>query len=207
MAANSFKGDHSIDWLFSFLAHWYVPELFHEVLSGGGSRLTVMPPLLDSRLKLFSKPAIFQMGYPESFYSHNLWAKIIDACLDNDVLVQRGEIVSGATKLKLNTRPVPSDPLLSYAPEPLRVQTGSQCDALYQDLDMPTNLAFEYGASECAREFTGAFGSKYLEDRAKLVILMRDQLVFIIRWTGGSSYVLRNAQTVGFLTSGMFLCS
>ena len=109
--------------------------------------------------------------------------------------------MSGATKLKLNTRPVPSD--LGYAPESLRVQTGSQCDALNQDLDMP----FEYGASECARKFTGAFGSKYLEDRAKLVILMRDQLAFINRWTGGSSDVLRNAQTVGFLTSGMFLSS
>ena len=160
---------------------------------------------------MFSNPGIFQKkGYVEAFFSHNLWAKVIDGCFENDFLVQRGEITSNATKLKLNTRLVrlglsqidtPSEPL-NPSLKLLRVQTGLLSDALFQDSAMSSGLAFEYGASECAREFSGEFAPKYVEDQVKLVILLRDQLVFMNKWTSGSSDILRNAQTVGFMTSG-----
>ena len=64
--------------------------------------------------------------------------------------------------------------------------------------------ALEYGASECAREFNGEYCPKWQADLNKLAILLRDQIVFINHATHGRSSVLRQIQTVGFLTAGIF---
>lgn len=155
-------------------------------------------------MTLFSRPGFSVKSYTEAFYSHNLWGKIIDDCFRENFEVLRGEIGSNATRMKLNASfrvPTPHQPDTT-PPGLLRQQSGPLADALFVDLEDRGGYPFEYGASECSREFGGECTIKFVEDRTKLIILLRDQLVFMNKWTKGSPEVLRNAQTVGFITHG-----
>ena len=144
----------------------------------------------------------------EAFYCHRVWAPLIDNCLLDSFAVVRGEIGCNATRLKLEL----TAPHFDLGPEPSttssvassesssRVTSGAFSDAIFRDPDSLPLTALEYGASECARQFSGEFTPT---DHYKLVVLLRDQLVHINRGTNGLSSVLRTIQTAGFITSGM----
>lgn len=79
-------------------------------------------------------------------------------------------------------------------------RTGKQADAIYSD-PSAGGAAFEYGASECCRVPVAEYNAKWRSDRNKLAILLRDQIVYINKGTYGRSSVLRQVQTIGFLTA------
>ena len=133
--------------------------------------------------------------YHEAFYSHRIWEPTIDRLFASRFLVLRGEYHSVAMQDRLNSGRRKAE----------IIKPGKMADSLFCDQDYGAPRSFEYGASECARTWEGAHSSKWIDDRAKLAILLRDQLVHINKWTYGRPDVLRRVQTIGFLTAGKLI--